>query len=622
MTNLVQSLIKIDPTEGLVKYVNSIKPFHTKVLDVLVEYVYTEKISVALNDKWAWTVGLSETQRPLEHACGYGIDWDPDRTTIYNSPQYVVEATARRMLPVGIDVDNTHSLSISMSGYTIADGVRVTLNTTGTLPVTAPQVYIGRQYTVHGHNGAFSLVDLSGNVIEFQTAGTGVLSIEPLVANVNSFLIEPNLGGEFTASVTNASAGQLTFARSLNINAIDATARTVTVVVDLRPTVEIIGVSYDNTNVGNVAGNMVLIVAGNCESSFPPGSTFVVRSPAGVESTHMVDPGGNGRILTRHVGTNTIVPIAGVMSTTGPFGSIVVALDVALAPNDVVYITNNTGDGVNGAYHIESAAIVGSSTVITLTETLSESAHNDGQILLPTKFSATPKWAAGIKLSVSGPATLPLGELYYIPSATPGVFSLATKRYPSEYGDYVRLTSTNPITISKDEAYIPGATINIQGSYLRKNDGPYIVKQCEWDGENMRVHVLGKIPISTPQGQSRDGVMTDRVESFAGPSYCPVSSSSDMHSDAYIHETISFEYSFTLTDHMVGGVSDYRGMGFGASVYGDAAPYGELVTSNMTSSAVAPAGTMLDVGIDMQLFDVGDMNETLHASYKKNGGGL
>ena len=45
-----QTLSTIDPAEGLIQYVQTVKPYHTKVLEVLVEYVYTENLAVTIDD--------------------------------------------------------------------------------------------------------------------------------------------------------------------------------------------------------------------------------------------------------------------------------------------------------------------------------------------------------------------------------------------------------------------------------------------------------------------------------------------------------------------------------------------------------------------------------------------
>lgn len=43
-------LLTIDPIQGLVDYVTDIKPFHTKIFQVLFEYVYTDMVNATVND--------------------------------------------------------------------------------------------------------------------------------------------------------------------------------------------------------------------------------------------------------------------------------------------------------------------------------------------------------------------------------------------------------------------------------------------------------------------------------------------------------------------------------------------------------------------------------------------
>lgn len=43
-------LLTIDPIQGLVDYVNDIKPFHTKIFQVLFEYVYTDVVATTVTD--------------------------------------------------------------------------------------------------------------------------------------------------------------------------------------------------------------------------------------------------------------------------------------------------------------------------------------------------------------------------------------------------------------------------------------------------------------------------------------------------------------------------------------------------------------------------------------------
>lgn len=76
---LLNALFRIDPTTGLVEYVQTVKPYHTKVLDVLVEYVFEEKVDVTVFDGWCWNVDIVSAG-PAQGLnvvtdCGFGSMW-------------------------------------------------------------------------------------------------------------------------------------------------------------------------------------------------------------------------------------------------------------------------------------------------------------------------------------------------------------------------------------------------------------------------------------------------------------------------------------------------------------------------------------------------------------------
>ena len=53
------SNIKIlDPVQGLIDYVNDIKPYHSKVIEALIEYVGTDKVEVTVLEHFDFTIGL------------------------------------------------------------------------------------------------------------------------------------------------------------------------------------------------------------------------------------------------------------------------------------------------------------------------------------------------------------------------------------------------------------------------------------------------------------------------------------------------------------------------------------------------------------------------------------
>lgn len=84
-SNLISSLFKIDAAEGFVRYVNAVKPFHSKILDVLIEYVYKEDIKCSVTEKWKTDVHQFKTTTdvtwdasagqyvPSTHSCYFDI---------------------------------------------------------------------------------------------------------------------------------------------------------------------------------------------------------------------------------------------------------------------------------------------------------------------------------------------------------------------------------------------------------------------------------------------------------------------------------------------------------------------------------------------------------------------
>jgi hypothetical protein len=54
-------LLTIDPIQGLVDYVKDIKPFHTKIFQVLYEYVYTDAVNTTVTDTMEWFIDDNET---------------------------------------------------------------------------------------------------------------------------------------------------------------------------------------------------------------------------------------------------------------------------------------------------------------------------------------------------------------------------------------------------------------------------------------------------------------------------------------------------------------------------------------------------------------------------------
>lgn len=63
-----------DPVKGLVDYVLDIKPFHTKILEVWVEYIYNDPIHATVKDEIDWEIHIDFDRM---NGCKYGWDTSP-----------------------------------------------------------------------------------------------------------------------------------------------------------------------------------------------------------------------------------------------------------------------------------------------------------------------------------------------------------------------------------------------------------------------------------------------------------------------------------------------------------------------------------------------------------------
>jgi hypothetical protein len=115
-----QSLFRIDPTEGLVQYVKAIKPYHTKILDVLVEYVYAEDVNITITDALSWVMEFRRPDVDTVYSCGYSSVWDPVLTpTTPDNPlalMTILEATEAIDAPLP-GAENSNTFLIESAAY-------------------------------------------------------------------------------------------------------------------------------------------------------------------------------------------------------------------------------------------------------------------------------------------------------------------------------------------------------------------------------------------------------------------------------------------------------------------------------------------------------------------------
>lgn len=86
-------LLTIDPIQGLVDYVSDIKPFHTKIFEVLFEYIYTDNVNTTVVDTLVMTIDDNQTYftssvdpaipNPQSSVTANSFWYDPATFTLY-----------------------------------------------------------------------------------------------------------------------------------------------------------------------------------------------------------------------------------------------------------------------------------------------------------------------------------------------------------------------------------------------------------------------------------------------------------------------------------------------------------------------------------------------------------
>lgn len=190
-----------DPVQGLVDYVLEVKPYHTKILEVLVEYVHGDTMDVTMTDAMSMCINIG--QYKLNSVFDKKIlSYDPIQNSV------TVEGDARPCFESGQRVNIVNSR--------INDGIYIVdhLSTTHRYFQQTP-ISTWRFYHNQGHDRGFAQVtDTSHNVIipanifinseyvevEFNTPVSGHLALS---FDDGSFYTE-NVGSSTTWTITHA----------------------------------------------------------------------------------------------------------------------------------------------------------------------------------------------------------------------------------------------------------------------------------------------------------------------------------------------------------------------------------------------------------------------------------
>lgn len=203
---------RIDPTEGLLQYVNVIKPYHTKVLDVFVEYVYNERMKARVADSHDIAIKMTEPLRDFIQTGGYGIEWDQyggtDPSTFPRAN--IISATAETTMGVRPIRDTSTLACDPESSPQFAVGVYVTIEATPALPVTFPQIDTNTKYQVVANTGdTLSLKHTNGVTVSYPVPYTGSMVIRLVTTNTNTFVVSMSPQPSYPTVVSNATRNQL-----------------------------------------------------------------------------------------------------------------------------------------------------------------------------------------------------------------------------------------------------------------------------------------------------------------------------------------------------------------------------------------------------------------------------
>lgn len=473
---------KVDPTQSFVDYVNHVKPFHTKILEVDVTLLCNDSVDVVLYEDFKNNITLLTPDRELIRTCGWGIEWDSIKT-IEEYPTVNIKQS------VG-DVYINCSLSTTVSDITLNNdtfyipviGDEIVFFSTGALPTTVDGSIIpGVGYFITSVSSNLIQVsdEVNGNPIVFTDVGTGTISIMPMSLEYNSFLVNEETFNNYDFIVSSTKTNECTFVDSYNVTSFNSPSKQWTVAEDL--------VSNNKIVVGGE-----LYIHG--DTGYGVNKKYTINS-FNLTNAHTVIT-VNETISSRTVGD-------GVLS--------IVVFD---------NITNNIPSPKLGDYSVDTL--------------------DDAKSYWPI-----PSWASGNKVritNVGGDMPIPLSDIdeyFYIPTTRVGKFVLSKKRYPKKYEDIVDISTLGYgiFHIHRSENFYPGASIKVEGSFGA--DRVYYVRDVKKEGSDVRIGVIQKIAKSTPDNYTTDGTMKIVSTGWDYPDYCPLSQASELYVDGYVSETLS-----------------------------------------------------------------------------------
>lgn len=442
MANLVNSLFKIDAAEGLVRYTNTVKPYHSKILDVLIEYVYKEDIRVKVKEGWNWNVAIDKTP----NRCVFDVI---ESSSVHK--QFIITGHHQERFLAGSRFVYT--------GTDGATGVYIIGSTANSIVVSPTDLYTTAITTVTPR--AVPTIIYNNGIV----AGTVQIDITPQyrIIGAASGIVSPSWIVEGDVTTDFIVGEQLIVADAAPHNP-DASIYTITNTtlgyapnVDVRqtPSTEYTIVGVTPTRLG-LTGTILYpgqwIINGSHAGKFVVGSHFNVSNPSGgsyvvasaintryeelnLMATSVIASFGIDRLTVV-----TILPTQEIPPAAPPVGVLtypalpkyeivgvppsqdgwIIAghYDTRFVTNDVFFVTDNTDSPSNSQYFVETAvynSTLNTTTIYIKNSSMSVSAQPNGIVTHSTRLSTIISVTEPIFAALSGYKAFGTGTLRYIP---------------------------------------------------------------------------------------------------------------------------------------------------------------------------------------------------------------
>lgn len=526
----------IDPTEGLIQFIQNIKPYHSKILEVEVEHIYQDNVNVTITEKTKWESELlNDLSVDILTTCDTDINWNTSRLTDDYPPVRILEAVGNKMvevLPYSTQPFDPLSpeypellINVNPDGILFNVDDIVIFGTDGILPSTNGNPIISgvEYYVVEVNNISNNTTikvseTINGTPIVFTDIGNDITFINfPHNPLLDTFLVEPEEYKTFTFLVSDINANNCRFVKMHNVVGVNPSLKRWIFEGDLISNFEIIS-----------------------------GCTIYIREDSAEDA-------------------NSVYTVVSAILTVAGNTQVTVSESISLQA---------IGNGKVGIAYSETMSI-------------------PYQVNYISNYWPSPNWVAHCKVKVYSTGTLPTplvqgSEYYYIPLPTIGTFALSMTKYPTTTFDYINMSTfgTGVLTIIRSESFYIGATVDVHGTDLSKNDGIYFINGIAPENGNIRIKVMQRIPRISRPDIDFDGIMSLIINPQL--KYCQLTQAPSLYTEAFIHESISFRFSSVENEYL-----------------------GTHIIENHQSEISSPiAGyTINPIGYDTQFFGMGSIDQ-------------